>query len=253
MGRESPSQRLLYSRCVVRATPGPILLGGHFVAPVPPRFTNFLVSEIRAKTFDGRGNGRGKARHRQPGFFFGTFLIGLGCLEARQSIHHPRPSQALSRRLKPRSPVPLLSGLFILEHPSSPMRPSRLAPATAKSAGAFIPTASREATLSKPLKIQIVELARALIADEQHWCLHHLALNKNGIVVGPMSPRAVRWCALGAAIAAAYQLTHDFDTAHKLGHEALAPIGDPIPVMHINDTRGHSAALALFDEVIAAS
>ena len=107
--------------------------------------------------------------------------------------------------------------------------------------------------MSKPLKIQIVELARALIADEQHWCLHHLALDKNGIVVGPMSPRAVRWCALGAAIAAAYQLTHDFDTAHKLGHEALAPIGGPIPVMHINDTRGHSAALALFDEVIAAS
>lgn len=25
----------------------------HFVAPVPPRFTNFLASEIRAKVFDG--------------------------------------------------------------------------------------------------------------------------------------------------------------------------------------------------------
>src|SRR5262249_7159119 len=31
----------------------PFLLRGHFVAPVPPRFTNFLASEIRAKTFDG--------------------------------------------------------------------------------------------------------------------------------------------------------------------------------------------------------
>jgi hypothetical protein len=104
--------------------------------------------------------------------------------------------------------------------------------------------------LSKPLKIQIVEQARALIADEQHWCTHNLAQDKDGVGVSPMSPRAVRWCALGAAIAAAYQLTHDFNAAHKFGHEALAPIGGPIPV---NDTRGHSAALALFDEVIAAS
>ena len=107
--------------------------------------------------------------------------------------------------------------------------------------------------MSKPLKIQIVELARALIADEQHWCSHRLALDKNGDAVGPMSPRAVRWCALGAVVAAAYQLTHDFNTAHKLGLEVLAPIGGPIPLMHINDSRGHSAALALFDRVIAAS
>ena len=107
--------------------------------------------------------------------------------------------------------------------------------------------------MSKPLKIQIVELARALIADEQHWCTHNLALDKNGIAVSPTSPRAIKRCAVGAAIAAAYQLTHDFNTAHKLGHEVLAPIGGPIPLMHINDSRGHSAALALFDRVIAAS
>jgi hypothetical protein len=106
--------------------------------------------------------------------------------------------------------------------------------------------------LSKPLKIQIVEIARALIADEQHWCLHHLALDKNGIVVGPMSPRAVRRCALGAVLAAAYQLTHNFDTAHKLGHEALAPFCLPALLMHLNDTIGHAAVLTLFDDVIAA-
>jgi hypothetical protein len=107
--------------------------------------------------------------------------------------------------------------------------------------------------LSKPLKIQIVELARTLIADEQHWCRHNLALDKNGIVVSPASPRAVRWCALGAALAAAYQLTHDFDTAYKLGHEALAPFCLPALLMHLNDTMGHAAVLTLFDDVIAAS
>jgi hypothetical protein len=30
---------------------GQFLLPSHFVAPVPPRFTNFLASEIRAKVF----------------------------------------------------------------------------------------------------------------------------------------------------------------------------------------------------------
>jgi hypothetical protein len=106
--------------------------------------------------------------------------------------------------------------------------------------------------LSKPLKIQIVELARTLIADEQHWCLDYLALDKYGIEVSPMSPRAVRRCGLGAVMAAAYQLTHDFDTAHKLGHEAIAPIGGTFTLTHVNDTRGHSAVLALFDGIIAA-
>ena len=107
--------------------------------------------------------------------------------------------------------------------------------------------------MSKPLKSQIVELARGLIPDEQHWCTHHLALDKNGIVVSPTSSLAVKRCALGAVIAAAYQLTHDFDTAHKLGYEALAPIGNSITLMGVNDTSGHSAVLALFDQLIAAS
>jgi len=102
--------------------------------------------------------------------------------------------------------------------------------------------------LSKPLKIQIVELARALIADEQHWCTHHLALDKNGFDVTPTSSLAVKWCALGAVLAAAYQLTHDFDAAYKLGHKVLARL---ITLVHVNDVKGHAAVLALFDEVIA--
>ena len=107
--------------------------------------------------------------------------------------------------------------------------------------------------MSKPLKIQIVERARVLIADEEHWCRRHFAEDANGFPVSATSASAIKWCGLGAMIAAAYQLTHDFDTAHKLGHEVLAPIGGLVTLMHVNDTRGHSAALALFDRVIAAS
>ena len=106
--------------------------------------------------------------------------------------------------------------------------------------------------MSRPLKLQIVEQARALIADEQHWCRHHLAQDVNGVAVSPTSASAVKRCGLGAVIAAAYQLTHDFDAAHDLAHKALCPCYGPATPMYVNDARGHAAVLALFDEVIAA-
>ena len=67
------------------------------------------------------------------------------------------------------------------------------------------------------------------------------------------SARVVKRCALGALIAAAYELTQDFDAAHDLGHQALRPHYGPATVIYVNDSRGHAAVLALFDEVIAVS
>ena len=48
--------------------------------------------------------------------------------------------------------------------------------------------------------------------------------------------QSVKRCALGAVIAAAYQLTHDYDAAHQLGHEVLAPIYRAAILMRVNDT-----------------
>ena len=45
---------------------------------------------------------------------------------------------------------------------------------------------------------------------------------------------------------AAYQLTHDFDAAHEIGHKALRPRYGPATLIHVNDERGHAAVLALF-------
>ena len=70
--------------------------------------------------------------------------------------------------------------------------------------------------------------------------------------MSPTSANAVKRCGLGAAIAAAYELTHDFDAAHDLGHCALRPRYGPAALIHVNDAGGHAAVLALFDEVIAA-
>jgi hypothetical protein len=110
----------------------------------------------------------------------------------------------------------------------------------------------QELRMAKPLQIQIVERARGLIADEQHWCRRHLALDARGVGVFPTSATAVKRCALGAVIAAAYQLTHDYDGANELAHNALRPHYGITTLVHINDIRGHAAVLTLFDEVIAA-
>ena len=106
--------------------------------------------------------------------------------------------------------------------------------------------------MSRPLKIQIVERARELIADEQHWCRRHFGEDAHGFPVSPTSPSAIKWCGLGALIAAAYQLTHNADAAYQVGYQVLRPRYGSSTLIHINDVRGHAAVLALFDEVIAA-
>jgi len=62
----------------------------------------------------------------------------------------------------------------------------------------------------------------------------------------------VKRCALGALIAAAYDLTRGFDDAHELGHMALRPHYGAMTLVYVNDAKGHAAVLSLFEEVIAA-
>jgi hypothetical protein len=106
--------------------------------------------------------------------------------------------------------------------------------------------------MARPLPLQIVERARALIANEHHWCRGELARDVNGVGVCPTSDSAIKRCGLGALIAAAYQLTSDYRGAHDLAILALRPRHGSATLVHVNDMRGHAAVLALFDEVIAA-
>jgi hypothetical protein len=77
--------------------------------------------------------------------------------------------------------------------------------------------------MSKPLKVQIVERARALMEDERHWCRNELARDASGRSMDPTDRRVVRRCALGALMAAAYEITNDHRRAHDLAISALRP------------------------------
>ena len=107
--------------------------------------------------------------------------------------------------------------------------------------------------MSKPLKVQVIEKARALIEDERHWCRGELARDINALTICPTDSRAQRHCALGALIAAAYQITNDFNRAHDLAIGAVRPLHGSATLVNVNDVRGHAAVLALLDEVVTAS
>ena len=75
--------------------------------------------------------------------------------------------------------------------------------------------------MSKPLRVQVVEMARSLIEDEQHWCRVELARDVDSVSVCPTDSRAVR------------------------------PLFGTATLVNVNDVRGHVAVLALLDEVLA--
>jgi hypothetical protein len=110
----------------------------------------------------------------------------------------------------------------------------------------------RESAMSKPIKVQVIERARALIADERHWCPGDLARDRMGYSVSPTDRDAEQRCALGALVAAAYEITGDPRQARDLAMTAMRPLVGATQLTLINDTEGHGATLTLFDGAIAA-
>jgi hypothetical protein len=110
-----------------------------------------------------------------------------------------------------------------------------------------------EVVMAKPLKVQIIERAKELIQDESHWCRGYLAVDADGNSADPTGSEAVKRCALGALLAAAYQLTNSQEKSCELATNALRPLCGSNKVVLINDYQGHAAILALFNEAIAAT
>ena len=106
--------------------------------------------------------------------------------------------------------------------------------------------------MARSLKLQIVEGARALIADESHWCRGELARDAKGMGICPISYEAVKRCGLGALLMASYEITRDHRAAYDLAIKAMRPLHGTATLVKVNDIRGHAAVLALFDEVIGA-
>ena len=103
--------------------------------------------------------------------------------------------------------------------------------------------------MSQPIDIQILEIARAMIANPKTWTRGCAARDRRGEEVAPESAEAVRWCALGAVGRAMFELGAPVSAAQSAfkrldGNAWLLSISD------INDRKGRKAAVSLFDAAL---
>lgn len=91
--------------------------------------------------------------------------------------------------------------------------------------------------------LAVLEVARNLIADPEHWARDSYALDAAGEPVSPWDPRAMAWCAHGAVMK-----VHEDTRANRLEVwrllEAAALRGGYRGVLHAN-RMGHAVALSI--------
>jgi hypothetical protein len=105
--------------------------------------------------------------------------------------------------------------------------------------------------MSKPVSAIIMERARELIAEPEHWCRGSYARGKGGVSVSVGDSSARRYCAMGALILAAFDLVGNMGQARELAYSAAGTISNTGSLVFVNDHAGHAAVLALFDKAIA--
>jgi hypothetical protein len=105
--------------------------------------------------------------------------------------------------------------------------------------------------MSQPLIHKIIEDAREIISDSKRWTRNAYARDKNGRPVCPTDPKAVRFCAWGAVLRAAYDLApQDY---MELAHATSDVVGhlDSWPLGRLNDCKnGRRKMIAVFSKAL---
>ena len=84
--------------------------------------------------------------------------------------------------------------------------------------------------MSKSLSYLVVDGARALVEVRSTWTRNYLALTRNNRDCEPTDAKAVRFCAYGALVRSAYNLTGDVEKANRLaGSAAMSLTGRDTP------------------------
>lgn len=115
--------------------------------------------------------------------------------------------------------------------------------------------------MSKPLVEQVTESARRLLEDPKNWTQYAIARTRNNRLCEPDDAKAARFCAYGAILRAAHDVTGDSDRAQRVADRAAMlimqrenPYSAFEELIAIND--GHRptarrAVLDLFDRALA--
>jgi hypothetical protein len=114
--------------------------------------------------------------------------------------------------------------------------------------------------MSKPLVHQVAERARGLIADPRSWTQFAIARTGNHRHCEPTDAKAVRFCAYGAILRAAYDVAGSEAPALRLADQtAMLLMGQDSPyaafeeLIAVNDGQrsgARNAVLDLFDKAL---
>lgn len=114
--------------------------------------------------------------------------------------------------------------------------------------------------MAKPLEVEIVRGARNLTAARGKRARGVEAVDVHGNEADPCGEDAVRFCAVGALIRSAFELTGDGERSHVLGWTIAAGMdralglggeeGDGKGLVLLSDTRGQKAVLGAFDRYL---
>jgi hypothetical protein len=114
--------------------------------------------------------------------------------------------------------------------------------------------------MSKSLDHRVLLGARALVEMRSTWTRNYLALTRDNRECDPTDPKAVRFCAYGALVRSAYDLTGNGGRASVLaGSVAMAITGRETPqgafedIYTLNDgpaVSSRHAILNLFDKAL---
>ena len=114
--------------------------------------------------------------------------------------------------------------------------------------------------MAQPLIDLVLENARTIIADRRRRLRDFEAVTADGCECDPCAEEAHRFCAVGALIRAAYEITGDHEHAHSLGWQVAGMIADAAKLPRLadrgwslallSDTRGQAAVLRAVDALL---
>ena len=101
--------------------------------------------------------------------------------------------------------------------------------------------------MSRTLQSEIIARTRQLLEDRKRWTRYASARDPSGRKCAPVEERAVRYCAYGALLRSAYQVTGCRKRAEKLARETERMVAGDTRLSQVNDKRGYRAVLRLIE------
>jgi hypothetical protein len=102
--------------------------------------------------------------------------------------------------------------------------------------------------MAQPIVDRVLNDARTIISDRKRRLRSCEAVTADGTDCDPCADDAVRFCAVGALIHSAFELTGDHERAHRLGGKIAGMIADAANLRRVDDSDGGGWALALVND-----